>query len=429
MFPPVPAPFAGSVLQAPVADHRLARLLDQCFGLLAVFTGACAGVEAGLYEHATWRTSLAAGCLAMLPPTVLGFWAIERAGALSDLSVARLYDRVAQSLRASGEGQAVPAARETALDSFAGLVSGTVRQLRRSLAAHARTRQAARAANAALRTRRDEAGQLAANLRGDGAAMADAASGIMASSARLADAAAQARRGAAATEDVVAKVAGQAVGLAGSTRQVTGQITLMAQIAVNAAEVAQGAQVHLAGLDTSARGLEAAASQVSRALQMAGACGREAGAQAGAGAPVGADLAANLREMASCADAALTNMLAVITGLMAETAAANRRIVDLSALLQSQHELGDSIGQAVVQQGEDISEMLVLVQEAHSGFAAVQAGRDAISRRNNAQLANAEALRGSISRLPAHADTIASILRGIPDFAPPSDSDGVNCHP
>ena len=152
---------------------------------------------------------------------------------------------------------------------------------------------------------------------------------------------------------------------------------------------------------------------------MAGACGREASAQAASGAPVSADLAANLLEMASCADAALTTMLVAVTGLRTEAVAANRRIADLSALLQGQHELGDTLGQAVEQQGEQIAQMLGLVQEAHSGFAAVQAGMDAISRRNSAQLASAEALRGSISRLPGHADTIAGILRGIPDFAPP----------
>ncbi len=419
MFPPVPAPFAGSVLQAPPVDHRLSQLLDRCFGTLAIFTGACAATEAGLLEHAAWQTSLAAGCLAMMPPVMLGFWAIERAGALSSLSVARLYDRVAHSLRASAGSQAVAAGRETPLDSFAGLVSGTVRQLRHSLAAQARTRQAARSANAALQSRREQASQLASHLRGDGAAMADAASGIMANSARLADAAAEASNGAAATGDAVAKVTDQAVGLAGSARHVTDQITRMTQIAANAAEAAHGAHIHLAGLDTRARGLETTVSQVSRALQMAGACGREAGAQSASGAPVSADLAANLREMASCADTALTTMLAVVTGLITETEAAHRRIADLSALLHSQHEMGDALGQSVGEQSEDIAQMLGLVEEAHSGFAAVQAGMDAISRRNNAQLANAEALRGSISRLPAHADTIAAILRGIPDFSPP----------
>ena len=155
MFPPVPAPFAGSVLQAPVTDRRLSQLLDRCFGALAIFTGACAGAEAGWLEHATWQTSLAAGCLAMLPPVALGFWAIERAGALSILSVTRLYDRVLLSLGASAASQAVAAIPETPIDSFAGLVSGTVGQLRRSLAAHASTRQLARAASAALQTGRN----------------------------------------------------------------------------------------------------------------------------------------------------------------------------------------------------------------------------------------------------------------------------------
>ena len=427
MFPPVPAPFAGSVPQTPAADHRLLQLLDRCFGLLALFTGVCAGAEAGLLQHATWRISLAAFCLAMLPPVALGFWAIERAGALSSLGVSRLYDRVVQGLRSQAGTQAVEAVQETPLDSFAGLVSATVRQLGQSVAAHTRTRQAARAANAALQTGRDQAGLIAAHLRGDGAAMADAASGIMACSARLADAAAEASSGAAATGDAVAKVAEQAVGLAGSTRVVTDQITRMTRIAANAAEAAQGAQAHLAGLDTRARGLEATVGQVGRALQMAGACGREAiaqagaqaGGQAGAGVPVSADLAAHLQEMASCADAVLTTMLAAVNGLVTEAAAAQRRITDLSALLHSQHEMGDTLGQAVQRQSEDIAQVLGLVQQAHSGFAAVQAGMDSIARRNTAQLASAEVLRGSISRLPAHADTIAGILRGIPDFTPP----------
>ena len=419
MFPPVPASFAGSVPQAPAEDHRLSRLLDYCFSAVAAFTGICAGIEAGLLEHATWQTSLIAGCLAMVPPMALGFWAIERAGAASSLSVARVYDRVAQGIRAPAGGQAVAAAYESPVDSFAGLVSGTVRQLRRSLAAHAITWQAARAASDALQAGRDQADRLATHLRGDGAAMADAVSGIMVSSARLAHDAAQTSSGAAATEDAVAKVAEQAMGLAGSVRHVTTQITRMGEIAANAAKAALGAQVHLAGLDTQARGLDTSAGQVSRALQMAGACGREARAQAASGAPVSADLAANLQEMTSCAEAALTTMLAVVTGLRTETAAASRRVAELSALIQSQHELGEALGQAVGQQGEDVAHVLGLVQEAHSGFAAVQAGVDAISRRNTAQLADAEALRGSISRLPAHADTIAGLLRGIPDFAPP----------
>ena len=418
MFPPVPAPFAGSVPPALLEDRRLARLLDRCFAAVAVFTGACAGIEAGVLEGAPWPASLGAGCLAMLPPIVLGFWAVGRAGAVSGLAVARLYDRVAQHIHAPGGRQAVSAGAESPVDSFAGLVSGTVRRLRGSLAAHARTRDSATAASAALQSGRAQAGQLAVHLRGDGAAMASAASGLMAASARLAGDALQTADGAAASEQAVARLADQTVGIAGSVRHVSTQITRMGAIATRAAGVAKSAQARLAGLDTSARGLSATAGQVGRALQMAGACGRQAGAQMASGHAVSADLAENLAEMARCADTALDAMLATVTGLQAETAAANRRLAELSSLIESQHELGDAMGQAVEQQGAHVAHVLGLIEEAHTGLAAVRAGMDTIRGCQNTQLADAEALRSSIDRLPAHADTIAAILRAIPDFMP-----------
>ena len=361
MFPPVPAPFSGSVPQQFAGDRRLSHLLDCCFGAGAIFTGTCAAMEAGLLEDASWQTSLGVGCLAMLPPMALGFWAIARAGALSSLAVTRLYDRVVQHLQAHAGSRAVPGAPGSPIDSFAGLVSGSVLHLKRSLAAQARAREAAQSASQALRAGREQAGRLAAHLRGDGAAMASAASDIMVASAKLADDAAQTSSGAASMDDTVAKVAEQAIGLAGSVRHVTGQIIRITEVAVMAAEAAMGAQAHLAGLDTRARSLETTARQVGRALQMAGACGRQAGTQAASGVAVSADLAANLQEMASCADAALTSMMVVITGLRTEAAAANRRVAELSALVQSQHELGDALSHAVGQQSEDVAHVLGLI--------------------------------------------------------------------
>ncbi len=418
MFPPVPAPFTGSLPQDLAEDMRLPHLIDRCFAAITLAAGAGAAIVAATLGHAAWPMSLASGCLAMLPPALLGLWTTRRAGALSGLAVPLLYQRVVDYIGASGRGQAVAAAADNPVDSFAGLVATTVRDLDGSRAAHARTRHSARLAGAALQAGRDQASRLAAHLRGDGVAMANAASGLMAASTRLANEAAQTSDGAAATEDSVARVAEQAISLAGSVRNVTVHITRMTEIAVNSAEAATGAQARIAGLDTSARALEQTMAQVGRALQMAGACGRQASLQAAAGEPVAADLAANLREMAVCADRALAAMLAVVVGLRTETASADRRIAELSALIQSQFELGITLSDAVGQQGEDVARVLGLLAEAHSGFAAVRAGVDAMGVRNNAQLASAEALRGSIARLPAHADTIAGILRGIPDFTP-----------
>ena len=76
---------------------------------------------------------------------------------------------------------------------------------------------------------------------------------------------------------------------------------------------------------------------------------------------------------------------------------------------------------AVAQQGEEIAALLRTLDEAQSGFMMLRASVDAVSRHGSAGAAKTETLRKAALRLPAHAESLASILRGIPDFAPRYD--------
>jgi hypothetical protein len=135
----------------------------------------------------------------------------------------------------------------------------------------------------------------------------------------------------------------------------------------------------------------------------------------------GADLASVGQELLRFVDATkatLDESLAVLRSITAETAEATRRVAEIDAMVQSQHEAGTAMSRAVDQQGEEIGRLLKDIYEARSGFAALRAGVDAVSRAGATRTQSAAALRDAAGKLPTHADAVASLLRDIPDFRP-----------
>ena len=159
---------------------------------------------------------------------------------------------------------------------------------------------------------------------------------------------------------------------------------------------------------------------VAGVLRQAGDLGRRAG-DAAAQDDAQGSVMAEIQALACTAVVAVDGMTAAVAELRIEAELANRRVAELSDLIQAQHDLGHAVCHAVMQQGEDIAAMLARLNEAHTGFATLRAGVEAVTRTGAERAANAGALRAAANRLPTHADTVASILRGIPDFAPPPD--------
>ena len=79
------------------------------------------------------------------------------------------------------------------------------------------------------------------------------------------------------------------------------------------------------------------------------------------------------------------------------------------------------MSRAVDQQGEEIARILKGIYEARSGFAALRAGVDAVSRAGGNRSQAVATLRLAAGNLPTHADAVASLLRDMPDFRPSRD--------
>ncbi len=420
MFPPIPAAFSGSLPEPDAVQAPMARLVQATFAALAVVAAGGAGLAALLLDRApTWPMVTALACAALLVPALAGLLLARRLGEEPARIVARLVELTMAHAQTGGGAVARPPMAADGPRSLGALFGETILRLRRMQRGQERTQAAAGALNAALRAGRSEAELLAMRLRGDGSTVAEAASGILQASARLRADAVTAAADAALATDTVGGIAGRSATLAASVRAVTGQVRQMTEMAVAVSETAMGTQADLARLAGRAAALDGTAAQLRRALHLATACLRQAEALEPAGAA--ADLATNLRDMAAGAEEGLQAMGTVIAALRQEAAAASRRVAELCAVIQSQHELGGALGHAVDQQGQEIARTLAGLGAAYDTCSAVAAQVAAIGAGNEGNMAAAEVLRGAGDRLPAHAEVIARILRGIPDFAPPLD--------
>jgi hypothetical protein len=403
MFPPVPAPFAGSLPQDGLAAAtRLPAMLDRAFSALAVLCAAAAAAGLALGgAHIAWPDAVKLISAALLLPALFGMWQLEQIQEAPSLAVTRIYSLVQHRLRSPGGPVAVTRhPHEDAYGGLAGLIAGSVTHLRRLQAGRASAQEAGVAVDQALRTSREQAGALAEILRKDASAMADAASGIMAASARLAQDTLATRAGSDAAQQSVDQVITRATSLADAVCAMTVQINTMTKSATTAAQCAFGAHAGVAALVERTSTLSATAEAVCRAI---------ADAQADP---------AHAADFADTIGLAVAGMQATVAGLRSELAIAVRHVVELSDVIQNQQDAGIALSHAVDQQGDEIRHVLILLQDAHAGMDRMRDAVDGVTRHGADRQAEAEAIRGAANRLPAHADVIAGILRNIPDFTP-----------
>jgi len=425
MYRPIPGPFHGSVRleDAPVA--RLSRAVDLCVSFMTV-VAACSVVIAAyaLSVDPDLRTVTLLACLAALAVAVPGLWLLERTAEAPLLAVTQVFARVQARMAAGEDRQAVLNVPEDAYHGLAGLLGDLAIRARRLQAGRTRSELAARGVNQALAAGRDQARLLAQTLKRDAAALGQAAADIDMTAERLAGEAEAAQASVTFTQSAMAAVTSGAVGLAAAVRATTAEAERSTTLAVQLSETAFGTQRSIAGLDDKTAALVLATEAVAEVLRRAGSLGRQASeeaARAGAEGRLAAGIAAELQALAAAAVVSVDGLQASLAELRSETGLAARRVAELSNLIKAQHDLGHAVCHAVMQQGEDIAAMLARLNEAHSGFVTLRAGVESVMRTGAERAANAEAVRAAAKRLPSHADTVASILRGIPDFAPPAD--------
>ncbi len=421
MLRPVPAPFHVSLPMEAYPANRLARLIDLSFGGLALLA-ACA-VWAGAARLGTPpdpATVLAYSSAGLLVPSLVGLWVMRHAEDAPRLALARIYESVLRRL-AQGDRLAVPAAGGgegyAALAGLLGDLAVMTRKLRGAWSRDAgdggRLQHAVNAARGRARALADSIGQ-------DAAALDAAAIQAEREDASLARSVGEAERSFEWTQGAVDRALQGVTGLTEAVRATTTGTRRMEELATRLSLGAHGAQTVFAGLEARLGGLDASLGQIDRAARSVGALASASVAAAKAGLE-GADLASVGQELLRFVDATkatLDESLAVLRSITAETAEATRRVAEIDAMVQSQHEAGTAMSRAVDQQGEEIGRLLKDIYEARSGFAALRAGVDAVSRAGATRTQSAAALRDAAGKLPTHADAVASLLRDIPDFRP-----------
>jgi hypothetical protein len=313
----------------------------------------------------------------------------------------------------------MPGVPEDAYNGLSGLIGDIALILRRRLNGPVPAALAAERREQLLQAGQDQARQLAFSLIDESATLGETATDLETATSDLLSETARAQDAIALADAAIADITTSAIGLARAVRVTTAQAEQSTQIAIHLSQTAFGAQRSLAALDEKTTSLHRAADGMAEILQRAGALGVQTGTDAARSGQAGRDLAASAVELQKLAATALAGLAAIqegVTALRIETLAAHARLGELDQQIRGQHDLGHALGHAVTQQGEDIAAILARLSDAQSGFAMLRAGVQAVTRSAAARAASAALVRDAAKRLPGHAEAVAGLLRGLPDF-------------
>ena len=417
MFRPAPDTFFGSTREDGLPGEGLAETIVPCFATLAVIGALAVWVGAYIRDgHADPFEVLKVSCCVLLAPALLGVWLSRRIAAEPQRVITRLYAMILHGMTPPGPLSA-PHVAEVGVDGIAGLIGQILRRTMRL----ARVEQAAQAMRQALCSGQAQAARLTVDLRYEAADLAQAATQIGSTGACIAREM-QASAGSLTLGDLaLARAADTIECITANVRATTCCVEQMTSTAVHLSDIAHATHAAVAGHEDRSSHLVVALDRIEQAVQTAvrllrDAAQPEARMLAEEGGPAG--LAHQMIHAAGDCQPALFAAHTMLRELMAETKAANTRIVELGEIIGKQHELGLAVGHAVQQQAADIGAVLTDLYEARSGFAMLRASVDAVAQAGSMGLDVAGRMRETALRLPSQADRMAEILRGIPDFGP-----------
>jgi len=404
-------------------NARLARQIDLICSGFVILAGAAVWIGG-------WRDGpdldavylLRASSLVMLAGALLGLWLMQLAAGWQRLGAALILQAVERKLAQQPRAQAVFLQPEQmAAGGIAGLVQALVWRVRRLNGTLPAPSEPAASYEAALREGRKEAQQVVSSLYQDAVILEEASGEIETASDRLAEDARAADMEAAATATRMNQAADQVVALTGAVRTTTDEVKRMTASAVDLAEQAFAGHRFVADLDDRTAALVVKAGQIEDLLTALGSLGRSAAVEAArigeAGQPF-APIAADLQEVACSAQAAIKAMQSEVSAMSVLVADMGRTAQEICDRVKAQQELGLALSYAVNQQADEIAGVLRTIDALRSGFVTLRASVEAVSQRGSTRLAKSDTLREAAGRLPAQADTIARILRDLPDFAP-----------
>jgi hypothetical protein len=419
MRSPIPGPFQGSIPSPDLAGAQHARLLDVSFSALALL--AAGGVWAGAHLSGPQADVVAVAkvsCAVLLVTALTGMWMIERSAEMPRLGVTLFVEAMRRrwEMRSARHAVALSPA-ETPARGVVGLLEGFSGWLDR-LAAPAETAEEA----ASVADRRCEAQRLVAALYREADSLSDTSNDIEEQGRRLLGDVGAAEGACNRTQSALSQMTDRVMALTDAVTHTTSQADQVSAASVALSELAFASQTKLATLDARSAALQADIEGIGCLLARVGGL-TEAAYMAGSrlgeqGTPV-VNLAFEMRELGAAALGSITRIETSLAEMSSQAAAATKTAQDIAARVHLQQELGLGLSHAVLQQGAEIAELVRMLDEAQLGFLTLRASVEAVTRHGVSRSVQTAKLREAAARLPTHADNVATVLRGISDFAPP----------
>jgi hypothetical protein len=419
MHSPIPGPFHGSIPSPDHAGAQHARLLDASFSALALL--AAAGVWAGATLSGPQGDMVAVAkvsCVVLLITALTGMWLIERSAEMPRLGVTLLIESLRHRWDRRAARRAVALSpKETPARGLAGLLEGFSSWLNRLGETPAPVQEAAP-------DRHVEAQRLVAALYQEADSLSDTSNDIEESGRRLLGDVGGAEHACNQTQSALSRMTDRVVALTGAVSRTTAEAERVSAAGVELSELAFKSQQKIAVLDDRTASLLADIEHIERLLGRVGGLTESTyitGSRLGErGTPV-VTLALELRDLGATALASILGIEATLAEMGSQAAAATKAAEQIGTRVHAQHELGLGLSHAVLQQSAEIAEIMRMLDEAQAGCLTLRASVEAVTRHGLARSVQTAKLREAAGRLPTHADNVASVLRGIPDFAPRID--------
>ena len=420
MQSPSPGPFYGSMPSPDLAGAQHTRVLDASFSALALL--GAAGVFAGAHLAGPQADMVAVAkvsCAVLLVTALTGMWMIERSAEAPRLGVTLLLESLRRHSDNRTSRRAVALSpNQVPARGLAGLLEGFLAWLDRL----GEPAAASTEPELAALDRRDEAQRLVAALYCEADGLSDTSNDIEESARRLAGDLDTAEQACNLTQSALSRLTGRVVALTGAVAKTTAEADRVSVASVALSELAFASQRKVATLDDRASSIQSDIESIGRLLGRVGGLTEATYISASrlghAGTPV-VTLALELRELGGAALATIAGIEATLAEMSSQAATATKSALEIGEHIHHHHELGLGLSHAVSQQGAEIAEILRMLDEAQAGFLTLRAGVEAVTRHSLARSAQTAKLREAAGRLPTHAEQVAHVLRGLPDFAPP----------
>jgi hypothetical protein len=370
---------------------------------------------------------LKASSLVLLGAALLGMWLVQRAAGRDRLGIALILEVVEARLFSHRTGRAVclPPGQQLA-PGIVGLIEAVVdRMLRWKIPFFGSTERSA-GYEAAMRQDQADVQMLVSTVYQDADLVAETSAELQASWDGISSGSRQADATCRAAEVSINQVIERVTSLTGAVGATTAEVQRVTASAIALADSAFAGQRSVAGLDDHTATLVVAVEQMEQSLKQLGNLAQSAAMEAAGGgesAQALAPIVLGIRDLAGGTLAALAAIQAEVGIISGQAANASVLAQDVCERVKVHHELGLGLSSAVRQQGLEIAGILRMLDAASSGFLALRASVEAVTRHGSASLAGSDTLRAAAARLPGHADAMARILRELPDLVSSRRSD------